>query len=148
MPTWDNVTNQRIALLHPAVRQVATDFINAVESKLRIRLRITQSLRSIPEQDALYAQGRTTAGKIVTNAKGGDSYHNYGLAWDVVEIENGLANWETNWLGISEIAEEMGIEWGGNFKSIKDKPHFQMSFGLSIAQLKAKLKKNQTYIDL
>ena len=74
------VTNRRIRELHPRLGIAARQFINTVEGELGIQLRITQGYRSIAEQDALYAQGRTAPGEIVTNARGGQSYHNYGLA--------------------------------------------------------------------
>lgn len=90
--TWDFITNQRIRTLHPKVQQSAIDFVNEVESKHGIKLRVAQATRAIAQQNALYDQGRTVPGKIVTNAKGGESYHNYGLAIDVVEIKNGKAN--------------------------------------------------------
>lgn len=92
-------------------------------------------MRTFAEQDALYAQGRTAPGKIVTNAKGGQSYHNYGLAIDVVEIKSGQAIWNTNWSEISKIGIRNGFEWGGNFKGFIDKPHFQMTLGYSIPEL-------------
>src|SRR5690606_7828810 len=79
-PTWDMVTNRRIRELHPRLGIAARQFINTVEGELGIQLRITQGYRSIAEQDALYAQGRTAPGEIVTNARGGQSNHNYGLA--------------------------------------------------------------------
>ena len=134
--TWDPVTNRRIAQLDVRVRKPAIEFINTCESKLAIKLRVSQGLRTMAEQNKLHAQGRTTPGKIVTNAKGGDSYHNYGLAIDVVEILNGNANYNPDWETISKIGIGLGFEWGGNFKKFIDKPHFQMSFGQSINQLK------------
>lgn len=67
---------------------------NEVESKHGIKLRVAQATRTIAQQNALYAQGRTAPGRIVTNAKGGESYHNYGLAIDVIEIKNGKTNWK------------------------------------------------------
>ena len=88
------------------------------------------------EQTELYAKGRTTPGQIVTNAKAGESYHNYGLALDVVEIDDGIAVWDTDWSGISEIGKRNGFEWGGDWTT-PDKPHFQMTSGLSIADLKS-----------
>jgi RHS repeat-associated protein len=133
--TWDPITNERISQLHPDVQGPAINFINQVELDLGIKLRVTQGLRTFAEQDALYAIGRTAPGFIVTNAKGGQSYHNYGLALDVVEIRNGKAIWNTNWSGISRIGINNGFEWGGNFRSISDKPHFQMTFGYSISDL-------------
>lgn len=148
MTTWDPITNQRIALLHPLVRDLATTFINTVEQELGIRLRIAQSLRSIAEQDNLYAQGRTKPGKVVTNARGGSSFHNYGLAWDVVEIKAGLANWNAPWEQIAKIARRLGIEWGGDFKSIVDKPHFQKSFGYSTQQLHRMITNGNSYPEI
>jgi len=129
--TWDPITNDRISQLQGP----ATKFINQAESELEIKLRVTQGLRTFAEQDDLYAKGRTAPGKIVTNAKGGQSYHNYGLAVDVVEIRNGQAIWDKNWSTISKIGIRNGFEWGGNFKSIPDNPHFQMTLGYSIPEL-------------
>ncbi len=73
----------------------------------------------------------------MTNARGGQSYHNYGLAIDVVEIRNGQAIWDCDWLRIAELAEPAGWEWGGRWASFPDKPHFQRSFGKSTAELAA-----------
>ncbi|MFW5872719.1 MAG: M15 family metallopeptidase, partial [bacterium] len=133
--TWDPITNKRILDLHPDVQGPATNFINQVEAELGITLRVTQGLRTFKEQDDLFAQGRSASGPIVTHAKGGESYHNYGLAIDVVEIINGKCNWNTNWELISEIGIQNGFEWGGNFKGFSDKPHFQMTLGYSISEL-------------
>ena len=133
--TWDSFTNERISKIYPDIQQSAINFINQVESELGIRLRVYSGKRTWDEQDALYEQGRTLPGKIITNAKGGYSYHNYGLAIDVVEIRNKEAIWDTNWLGIGKIGIENGFEWGGNFESFIDKPHFQMTLGYSISDL-------------
>ena len=133
--TWDTHTNRRIATLHQKVQAPAANFINEVQAKLGIRLRVTQAYRSIAYQNRLYAQGRTTPGPIVTNARGGYSYHNYGLAIDVVEIRGGVPNWNTNWAAISKIGTSYGFTWGGNWTP-PDRPHFHMSFGLSIRQLR------------
>ena len=72
----------------------ATSFINRVHNELNIKLRITDGYRSIQEQNTLYAQGRTTPGNIVTHARGGQSLHNYGNAFDVVQMRNGIPIWE------------------------------------------------------
>lgn len=138
--TWDKHTNRRIKTLHPRVQPHAIAFINEVEEVLGIRLRVTQATRSIAEQDALYAQGRTAPGKIVTQAKGGSSYHNYSLAIDVVEIDvTGQPLWHPGdmafWGAVAEVGKKNGFEWGGNWQNV-DLPHFQMPFGLTIQQLK------------
>lgn len=136
IPTWDKSTDNRIKTLHPKLRDIAANFINRSEKELGIKLRITQAMRTILEQNKLYAQGRTEAGKIVTNAQGGFSYHNYGLAIDVVEIKNGKALWSnTNWVNIGSLGKSMGFEWGGDFKSLDDKPHFQLTLGYTTRDL-------------
>jgi peptidoglycan L-alanyl-D-glutamate endopeptidase CwlK len=100
-------------------------------------------LRSIAEQDALYAQGRTTPGKIVTNAKGGSSWHNFGLAVDLVEDGDpsraGIQwSWANNaaYLKIGKKAEAAGLEWGGFWKSFKDYPHVQLIGDLTLQRAK------------
>jgi len=134
--TWDKFSNERIARLHPRIREDAAALINAVERELGIRLRVTQGLRTFAEQDALYAQGRTKKGKIVTNARGGQSFHNFGLAIDVCEIRDGKAIWDCDWARIAPVAKRLGWEWGGDWKSFPDRPHFQKVFGRSTAQLR------------
>jgi len=133
--------------LNPKVRQMTEELIKRCAEK-GIKIIITQGLRTIAEQNALYAQGRTKPGQIVTNAKGGTSYHNYGLAVDFcLLLPNGSASWsmttDTNkdgikdWGQVAQIGKALGFEWGGDWKSFKDYPHFQYTYGLSISQLKA-----------
>lgn len=136
---WDQVSEYRLGKLHPKVREAARKFINAAEAE-GIKLRVTHTLRTIAEQDALYAQGRTAPGKIVTNAKGGRSFHNYGLALDVVEIKDGKALWSNpRWNRIGELGKQYGFKWGGDWQSLKDMPHFEMTFGYTTSQLMAKV---------
>lgn len=128
--TWDSKTDEKIKKLHPKLRGIASKFINDVEKKLGIKLRITDALRTFAEQNKLYAQGRTTAGKIVTNAKGGASYHNYGLAFDCYLTENGSVTFKKAVNSeIAEIGKDLGLEWGGDWTSLKDMPHFQLNKG-------------------
>lgn len=90
---------------------------------------LTCTLRSGAEQDALYAQGRTTPGKIVTMAKAGESAHNVGKAFDIVPVVNGKPDWDGShpvWDQIGAIGESVGLEWAGRWKSFKEKPHFQL----------------------
>jgi peptidoglycan LD-endopeptidase CwlK len=88
-----------------------------------------QGRRTIAEQNGLYAQGRTKPGSIVTNAKGGQSAHNFGLAADLVpEKSKGLIDWNAShlvWKTMGDIAIKHGLIWGGTFKSIKDLPHIE-----------------------
>lgn len=136
----DDISIARIEKLHPKVRAIFRAFIEEAEVTLNVTLRIVQGLRTINEQNALYAQGRTKPGKKVTNAKGGSSYHNYGLAIDLVEIKNGEANWNFKYELLLPFAEKHNLVWGGMFKSIVDKPHFELTFGYKWPALLAKVK--------
>ena len=143
---WDAVSERNIERLHPKVRDKAREFINKVEKELGIKLRATSTLRTYAEQNELYAQGRTKAGGIVTNAKGGQSNHNFGTALDVVPIVNGQADWKTSadtWSKIAKVGKAVGFDWGGDWKSIVDKPHFEMNFGNSLAQMRQKYESGQ-----
>lgn len=133
---WDAASENKIQTLHPAVRDKAREFISLAE-KEGINLRVTSALRTWEEQAALYAQGRTSPGSIVTNAKPGESFHNYGTAFDVVPIVNGSADWDSKeWNKIGILGKSVGFKWGGDFTSINDRPHFEMNFGKTLAQLK------------
>lgn len=100
---------------------------------------ITSTLRDNECQAMLYAQGRTTPGKRVTNALPGQSFHNYGVAFDFVPMTNGKPNWDDmkllNRCGV--IAEACGLEWAGRWQgSLRELVHCQLP-GLTIADLKA-----------
>lgn len=143
---WDLISERNIEKLHPKVRDKARELINRVEKELGIKLRVTSTLRTYAEQDKLYAQGRTTKGNIVTNAKGGQSNHNFGTALDVVPIVNGQADWKTTadtWNKIGTIGKSLGFVWGGDWKSLVDKPHFEMTFNNSLAQMRKKYESGE-----
>ncbi|MEO4007277.1 MULTISPECIES: M15 family metallopeptidase [unclassified Flavobacterium] len=133
----DKATQDRINRLHPSVREEVTRIIQDCDKQLtgRAKIRIAQGLRTNKEQDELYAIGRTKPGKKVTNAKGGQSIHNYGFAIDIVLIIDGkTASWDTkkdwdndriaDWYECVSIFAKYGWEWGGNWKTFKDLPHF------------------------
>lgn len=160
MLTLDQVkvkSKLRLNGLHPAVLAAANALIERSYAH-GVPIMITQGLRTIAEQDGLYAQGRTAAGSIVTNARGGYSYHNFGLAIDfALLLPNGSSvSWDMNrdgdndktsdWLEVIQEAKALGFEWGGDWSSFKDYPHLQMSFGLNTAQLRAGVKPTETQI--
>jgi peptidoglycan L-alanyl-D-glutamate endopeptidase CwlK len=119
--------------LRPIIRPKVDAFLASVKSA-GTDLLITCTKRTLEEQAALYAQGRTTAGSIVTNAKPGTSAHNYGLAIDVVPIVNGKPDWSFNalhpsavWMTTGYLGRLAGLQWFGT----PDSPyiegcHFQM----------------------
>lgn len=151
MLTLDQVKDKsaaRLNGLHPVLVASAKALITRSYVK-GVSIVITQGLRTIAEQNALYAQGRSKPGPIVTNAKGGTSYHNYGLAFDfALLLPNGTTiSWDMNrdgdkdkvadWREVVGEAKELGLEWGGDWTSFKDYSHLQMTFGLTIDQLRA-----------
>lgn len=116
----------KIDSLKPKVRKLAYELISECE-KEGIEIKIVQTLRSIRKQNDLYAQGRTKPGNIVTNAKGGYSFHNFGVAFDVCPVVNKKLEWNDKKLfkKIGAIGISLGLEWGGAWKTFKDLPHFQ-----------------------
>jgi len=141
----DKITQARAALLHPAIREVVLDTLNSLKMPPGIEVRITQSLRTFSEQDKLFAQGRSAPGQKVTNARGGESLHNYGLAFDYVLIVNGEVSWkvDSNWTKVAEAFKKQGFSWGGEWKSIKDFPHLEKTYGYSWQQLLSKYRKGE-----
>lgn len=128
----------RLAKVHPEltarIRRAASTL-----SAQGITIEVVQGLRTYAEQNALYAQGRTKPGKKVTNAKGGASNHNFGLAVDVCPFVSGKPNWDASqgtWDKIGDAGKAEGLEWGGDWSSLIDLPHLQIP-GLSIAQCRA-----------
>lgn len=100
----------------------------------------TQGLRTIAEQDALYAKGRTAPGKIVTNARGGSSLHNFGRAIDFAFLVDGKASWDDRlpWALVGAMGVHLGLEWGGAWVRFPDRPHFQyLADGATLASLRA-----------
>jgi peptidoglycan LD-endopeptidase CwlK len=92
-----------------------------------ITIKVISGTRSYAEQNALFAQGRTKPGKIVTNAKGGFSNHNFGIAFDIGVFEGSQYQGESpKYKAIGALGVDLGLDWGGNWKTIVDEPHFQL----------------------
>lgn len=132
------INSRDINDLHPLVAAMARVFVDECR-KEGIDALITSTKRDNESQDALYAQGRTLPGKIVTNARGGESFHNYGCAFDFVPLVNGKAQWNDTALFVrcGEIAERVGLEWAGRWKRFREMAHCQYTGGLTLADLQA-----------
>lgn len=146
LPNNDPIEAPPVTALHPIVFIKQTELI-AETSKAGITILVTDGFRSSEEQNAIYAKGRTTEGKVVTQVQGGHSYHNYGLAVDfalrtkkgevVWDMEyDGNKNGRSDWMEVVEIAKRLGFSWGGDWKNFPDYPHLQMDFGYSINKLR------------
>ena len=140
---WDPKSEKNILLLHPDMVPYAREFVNQAEIA-GYKLRVTSTLRTFAEQSALYKKGRPELGGsssdgTVTNAKAGSSYHNYGLAMDAVEVDpiyGYSKGYDTDrWDKIAKIGKGVGLEWGGDWKSFVDKPHFQLNKGTTTSLL-------------
>lgn len=169
----DKITLDRIQTLHPKIRQKVLDAYTFVNNRLLgkgVRLRFAYTTRTHEEQDVLFAQGRTrlfdSQGRrlgIVTKARGGQSIHNYHLAWDIVLLldRNGdgifeEASWNTtldfdkdgvaDWKECADYFKSIGAVWGGDWK-FKDAPHFEITFGHTWRTLKAKYDKRDTFTE-
>lgn len=144
--TIDPISSQRAQKLHPFIKISVMELLSACYAK-NVPIRIVQGFRTIEEQNALYSQGRTLPGKIITNAKGGDSWHNYGLAIDFCLLRSGNEiSWnreedadhdgQKDWHEVVDLFIAKGFEWGGNWTSFPDYPHFQKTMGLTIRKAK------------
>jgi peptidoglycan LD-endopeptidase CwlK len=122
----DARSEKGIATLLPEVRPYARALVTKA-AVAGITIKVISALRTYKEQDALYAQGRSRPGKIVTNARGGYSNHNFGIAFDIGVFEGGSYLPESEkYKAVGVIGSDLGLEWGGNWKNFKDAPHFQL----------------------
>jgi peptidoglycan L-alanyl-D-glutamate endopeptidase CwlK len=130
------VNSREIKDLHTCLQRGANELIDRMD-KNGYKVCITSTLRDYDKQNALYAQGRDSNGKIVnrlkvvTNAKGGESNHNFGVAFDICQNVKGAEYSNDLFFATAgAIWEDMGGTWGGHFKTIKDRPHFEYTGGL------------------
>lgn len=138
------LSERRLAQVHPIVATRGRSLLE-LAAHAGITLLVTQGLRTWAEQDALYAKGRTIPplGKkhYVTMARGGESWHNFGLAFDIVVLDAvGKMDWNTahpGWKRTAELGKSLGLVWGGEFKTLVDYPHFQYTGGLSLKECRS-----------
>ena len=146
------INSRKITDLRPKVATLCKQFLLNC-NLLDIDLLVTSTYRDLESQASLYAIGRTAPGKIVTNAKPGESLHNWRVAFDVVPLRFGKPVWGTKgngmdddpsdddkddlelWQRIGEIGKNCGLEWAGDWKAFKEFPHFQFTGGLSLKDL-------------
>lgn len=128
------MSSRKVEDLDPRFATLARTFLDALKAD-GMDVLVTCTLRSLDEQTALYAQGRTAPGRIVTNAKPGSSAHNYGLAMDCCPLVNGKLAYNTPegdsvddpiWQRYGSIARTCGLEWAGDWKTMREAPHVQM----------------------
>lgn len=135
------ITSRSLDDLIEPVRKRAEELLYLCK-KNDIDLMIYCTYRDIEAQNALYQQGRTKPGPIVTYARGGDSWHNWRRAFDCVPLRAGRPVWSTRghdkelWLKLGELGVSAGLEWGGTWSRHPDYPHFQDKTGRTLWGLK------------
>lgn len=124
-------SRQKLSAVNAVLREKTAIIISTLELEFNCDVEVTAGFRTIEEQNKLYAQGRTTTGKIVTNAKGGQSFHNHGLAVDLCKFKNGQPVWDDEkfWRRLGELAKINGLV-SGYFWKFQDKPHLQIGSAL------------------
>jgi D-alanyl-D-alanine dipeptidase len=135
----DPRSERNLATLEPVTAKLAREHLRRLAAE-GYTFKITSGTRTFSEQAALYAKGRTQPGAKVTNAKPGSSWHNFGLAYDLTLFQ-GDKNpvWEHPAYDLAgKIGKDLGLRWGGDFKSIVDRPHFERPIGLTLAEARQK----------
>lgn len=132
------INSRNIGDLHPRVADLCRQFIERCH-EVGVDVVVISTFRDVECQAALYAQGRTAPGHVVTNAKPGQSYHNYRVAFDFVPLVYGKIQWENEALfeKCGLIAEGVGLEWAGRWVGFKEQDHCQFTGGLKLADFQA-----------
>ena len=122
----DDRSEKNIATLLPQVQPYARALVLKAAAA-GITIKVISGLRTYEEQDALYEQGRSKPGPVVTNARGGYSNHNFGIAFDIGVWDGGKYVGESpKYKAVGALGIDLGLVWGGNWKTIQDEPHFQL----------------------
>ena len=138
----DQRSEKNIAGLNPKLQPLARKLVETATAQ-GINVKIICGNRTYEEQDDLYAQGRSKDGNIVTKARGGQSMHNFGTAFDIgifsADGKKYLGE-SPDYKKVGKIGESLGLECGGYWEFVDD-PHFQYNEGRSLAQLRSDFEK-------
>lgn len=145
------ISSRKLEDLDPSVRTAAEAALAECAAKGLDAL-VYCTYRDFEEQTSLFASGRTKPGAWKTNAKAGQSWHNWRCALDLVPRRDGQPVWGRTlpddidlWKRVAAIFKAHGFEWGGDWpKATQDFPHFQKPDGQTIAMLLAKFPKGLT----
>lgn len=144
MAEADPRSEKHIATLMPEVRPLARALVHKAAA-MGLQIRIISGFRTYEEQAALYAQGRSAPGRVITNARPGYSNHNFGIAFDVGVFEGSRYLGESpKYKAVGALGMDIGLEWGGSWKTLVDEPHFQLrpawAAGMPERQMLAELR--------
>jgi peptidoglycan L-alanyl-D-glutamate endopeptidase CwlK len=134
----DPRSERNIATLEPQTAKLAREHLRRLQAE-GLNFKVTSATRTFAEQAALFAKGRTAKGPKVTNARPGSSWHNYGVAYDLTLFSGKNPVWDSkHYATAGRIGKELGLRWGGDFRSIVDRPHFERPLGLTLAEARRK----------
>ena len=141
------MSERSLRSLHPKAQRAAREFLSRILDA-GIPARIISGTRTYAEQDALFRKGRYgNRPPKVTNARGGQSNHNFGIAWDIGIFTGGT------YLGESALYDEAaaagkapGIEWGGDWTSFVDRPHYQLSTGSQLSVVRESFEAGASFV--
>lgn len=153
--SFDPRTEANIATMLPAAQRAARLFLTSAKS-FPFTVKILSGSRTYAEQDALFAQGRSKPGNKVTNARAGSSNHNFGIAFDV-----GIFSGKTYFTGRNAQENKAYVDlrkhtksvtpmldWGGDWRSIKDMPHYELRTGKSTTTVRALLESGKPFVQV
>jgi len=139
-----------IFTLAPKVQVLSRKFLEIMTNN-GLDVRIISGTRTYAEQDALFRKGRFgNPGPIVTKAKGGQSNHNFGLAWDIGLFEDGkYITKDKKYKDIAPLVLGvlLNLEWGGNWISFPDAPHYQhTALSTTVSGVRALFEQGKPYL--
>jgi peptidoglycan L-alanyl-D-glutamate endopeptidase CwlK len=144
--SFDKRSEENIQTLLPAAQRMAREFMKAVAA-VDATVRIISGTRTFAEQDKLYRQGRDLPGPKVTKARGGQSNHNFGVAWDIGIFQGGEYLGESPlYREAGDIGKALGLEWGGDWTGFPDEPHFQIVSEDDLQQIAAKFEQGIAFV--
>lgn len=151
--SFDLRSENSIRTLLPDTQRAARAFLTSAKTSFPdYEVRIISGTRTYAEQDQLFKKGRFgNPGPKVTNARGGQSNHNFGIAWDVGIFDGGKyltgdnAKESKIYKQLASAVLTNALEWGGNWKSIVDMPHYQLKLDLSLGDVRSRFEKGRPY---
>jgi peptidoglycan LD-endopeptidase CwlK len=147
--TFDPRSEKAIRSLHPRAQAAARQFLTALRAA-GFDARILSGTRTYAEQDGLFQIGRAPGDtrKPVTNAKAGHSNHNFGIAWDIGIFEGGKYITDEAPYKRAAALRPAGVEWGGDWKTFPDTPHYQLATGKKLAEVRELFEAGKPFVNV
>lgn len=146
--TFDTRSEAQLGTLLLVAQSVARAFLSRVLDA-GLQARLISGTRSYAEQNALFRRGRYgNAGPVVTNARGGQSLHNFGVAWDIglFEVQGRYLRDGRAYADAARAGHLQGMEWGGDNPRFVDRPHYQLHLGLALAEVRRRFESGRSFL--